>query len=95
LANGRSANLVLMKHGADGVYGRWAVCEIGFMALADPAKIIGQFGITGSTIIPFGFKDAYFYDQIQYATGMLHVFTYTSVDDVVGFFAALIHDACK
>jgi eukaryotic-like serine/threonine-protein kinase len=67
LANGRSANLVLLKHGADDLYGRWVVCEIGFMALADPAKIIGRFGITGSTIISFGFKDAYFYDQIQYA----------------------------
>jgi eukaryotic-like serine/threonine-protein kinase len=69
LANGRSANLVLLKHGEDDLYGRWIVCEIRFMALADPARIIGRFGITGSTIIPFGFKDAYFYDQIQYATG--------------------------
>jgi hypothetical protein len=58
------------------------------MALADASKIIGRFGITGSTIIPFGFKDAYFYDQIQLATGTLHVFTYTFNDDVVGFFAA-------
>jgi len=95
LASGRSANLVLLKHGADDLYGRWVVCEIGFMALADPAKIVGRFGITGSTIIPFGFKDAYFYDQIQYATGGLHVFTYNFIDNAVEFFANLIHEACK
>jgi eukaryotic-like serine/threonine-protein kinase len=95
LANGRSANLVLLKHDADDLYGRWVVCEIGIMALADPAKLIGKFGITRNTVIPFGFKDAYFYDQIQYATGTMHVFTYTFTDDVVGFFAALIHEAFK
>ena len=95
LTEGRSANLVLLKHGANDLYGRWIVCEIGMMALADPAKLIGRFGITRSTVVPFGFKDAYFYDQIQYATGMMHAFTYTFIDDVVGFFAALIHEAFK
>ncbi len=95
VSNGRSANLVLLKQGVDDLYGRWVVCEIGLMALADPAKIIGQFGITPSTVVPFGFKDAYFYDQIQYATGVLHVFTYTFTDDVTGFFADLLHEACK
>lgn len=95
LAKGRSANLVLLKFGGDDLYGKWVVCEIGFMALADPAKMIGKFGITGSTIIPFGFKDAYFYDQIRYATGMMHVFTYTFTDDVVRFFVDLLHQAFK
>lgn len=75
LAQGRSANLVLLKQGADDLYGR--------------------FGITRNTVIPFGFKDAYFYDQIQYATGMMHAFTYTFTDDVVGFFASSVHEACK
>ena len=95
LSQGRSANLVLLKHGADDLYGRWVVCEIVIMALADPAKLIGKFGITRNTVVPFGFKDAYFYDQIQYATGMMHAFTYTFTDDVVGFFASLVHEACK
>jgi serine/threonine protein kinase len=95
LTEGRSANLVLLKHGADDLYGRWIVCEIAIMALADTAKLIGRFGITRSTVVPFGFKDAYFYDQIQYATGMMHAFTYTFTDDVVGFFAALIHEVFK
>jgi serine/threonine protein kinase len=95
LANGRSANLVLLKHGADDLYGRWAVCEIGIMALADARKLIGKFGITRNTVVPFGFKAEYFYDQIQYATGMLHAFTYNFVDNVVEFFANLVHEACK
>lgn len=95
LANGRSANLGHLKQGTDDLYGRWGVCEIGLMALTDPAKIIGRFGITKSTVTPFGFKDAYFYDQIRYATGGLHAFTYNFLDDVAGFFANLIHEACK
>lgn len=95
LAQGRSANLVLLKQGTDDLYGRWVVCEISIMALADPDKIIGRYGITRNTVVPFGFKDAYFYDQIQYATGTLHVFTYNFIDDVVGFFASLVHEGCK
>jgi len=95
LVNGRSANLVLLKHGADDLYGRWVICEIGIMALVDATKIIGRFGITRNTVVPFGFKAEYFYDQIQYATGMMHAFTYTFTDDVVGFFASLVHEACK
>jgi eukaryotic-like serine/threonine-protein kinase len=95
LANGRSANLVLLKHGADDLYGQWAVCEVRIMALADPRKVIGKFGITRNTVIPFGFKGEYFYDQIQYATGMMHVFSYSFVDNVVEFFATLVHEACK
>jgi eukaryotic-like serine/threonine-protein kinase len=78
LTHGRSANLVLLRHSTDDLYGQWAICEIGIMALADARKLIGQFGIMASTVVPFGFKDAYFYDQIQYATGTVHVFTTTS-----------------
>jgi hypothetical protein len=65
------------------------------MALASPQKLIGRFGITPNTVVPFGFKDAYFYDQIQYAAGGLHVFTYKLTDDVNGFFATLLLEACK
>ena len=95
LAQGRSANLVLLNQRPDDLYGRWVVCEIGIRAFADPAKLIGRFGITRNTVIPFGFKDAYFYDQIQYATWMVHAFTYSFTDDVIGFFASLVHEACK
>lgn len=93
LTKGRSANLVLLKHGADDLYGHWTVCELKFMALVNPIKLIGQFGITPDTVEPFGLKAEYFYDQMQYATGTTHVFNYGFNDDLVGFFASLIHDA--
>lgn len=95
VADGRSANLILLRQGPDDLYGRWAVCEIGIMALADPRKLIGQFGITENTILPFGFRDSDFYDQMQYATGIMHVFTYNFIDDVVDFFAQLLNEAVK
>jgi hypothetical protein len=95
LSQGMSANLVLLKHGADDLYGRWTICEIKFMGLVRPASLVGKFGITQRTVEPFGFKAEYFYDQIQYATGMAHVFNYFFSDDVTGFFAKLIEESCK
>jgi serine/threonine protein kinase len=95
LTQGRSANLVLLKHGADDLYGRWTICELKIMGLVRPATLIGKFGITQHTVEPFGLKAEYFYDQMQYATGMTHVFLYNFTGDVVGFFAELIHEACK
>ena len=95
LYKGRSANLVLLKTNADDLYGQWAVCEIGIMALADVSKLIGKFGISHDTVVPFGFKDAYFYDQIRYASGGLHVFTYQFVEDISEYFAHLVLEACK
>jgi hypothetical protein len=95
LSQGRSANLVLLKHDADDLYGHWVVCEIRLMALVDPAKLIGKFGLTRDTVEPFGFKDAYFYDQIQYASGGLHAFTYNFIDDVAGYFSDLVSEAYK
>ena len=93
LSKGRSANLLLLKYGADDLYGKWVVCEIALMALVDARKIIGRYGITESTVVPFGFTKAdYFYDQMQYTT-MMHAFTYTFADNVGEFFAKLIHDA--
>jgi hypothetical protein len=91
--NGRSANLVLLKQGPDDLYGRWTVCEIGIMAVVDASKLIGRFGLTNETIVPFGFKDAYFYDQIRYATGITHAFTYNFIDNVTDFFAQLLLEA--
>ena len=95
VAEGRSANLVLLKHGSDDLYGRWIVCEIGTMAIANARKLIGRFGLTAETVIPFGFRDSDFYDQMQYATGVMHVFTYTFIEDVVDFFAQLLNEALK
>jgi serine/threonine protein kinase len=95
LSKGRSANLVLLKLSPDDLYGRWVVCEIRIMALADVRKLIGRFGITASTVTPFGFSESYFYDQIQYARGGLHAFTYAFADDVGGFFANLLLEGCE
>ncbi len=95
LSEGRSANLVLLREGLDDLYGNWLVCEIGIMALVDGRKLVGRFGLTQKTIVPFGFKDAYFYDQMQYATGTTHVFTYNFANDVGEYFAQLLLDACK
>jgi serine/threonine protein kinase len=95
IAEGRSANLLLLKQGHDDLYGHWIVCEISFMALADPRRLIGQFGITERTVIPFGFQDSYFYDQMQYATGIVHVFTYHFIDSASDYFADLLAEAYK
>src|SRR5579862_3401161 len=80
LPRGRSANLVLLKYGPDDLYGKWMVYEIGLMALANPNKLIGQFGITRDTVLPFGFRSGDFYDQMQWAAGGMHVFTYNPVE---------------
>jgi hypothetical protein len=95
LAKGRSANLVLLKHGADDLYGHWIICEIKIMGLIRPASLIGQFGITRDTVEPFGLKAEHFYDHIQHAAGAAHIFNYSFSDDAVGYFAALIHEALK
>jgi hypothetical protein len=95
ISQGRSANLVLLKESQDDLYGRWFVCEIGIMAMADPRKLIGRFGITEQTTLPFGFRDADFYDQLRYATGITHVFTYNFIDGVPDYFAQLVLEACK
>jgi len=50
ITEGTSANLVLLRTPPDDHYGRWVICEIGFMALADLAKLIGRFGITPRTV---------------------------------------------
>lgn len=94
ISNGKSANLVLLRQGRDDHYGRWVVCEIGIMAIADPARLIGKFGITRDTVVPFGFKDTYFYDQIQWAARGTHAFTYSFTDNVADFFASLLVEAC-
>jgi serine/threonine protein kinase len=75
ISEGRSANLVLLKDGSDDLYGRWLVCEIGIMALVDARKLLGRFGLTERTVLPFGFRDTDFYDQMRYAAGTMHAFT--------------------
>lgn len=94
LSQGISANLVLLKHGADDLYGRWNICEIKISGIVHPAQLIGKFGLTKDTVEPFGLNAEFFYEQIQYV-GMGHVFNYFFSDDVTGFFVNLIHESCK
>lgn len=95
LIGGRSANLVLLRGHDEDLYGQWKVCEISFMALIDPLGIMGRYGITQDTVQPFGFKDRYFYDQISWAEGGLHAFTYSFIESAEDFFAFLISEGCK
>ncbi|MFL6307436.1 MAG: serine/threonine protein kinase [Candidatus Sulfotelmatobacter sp.] len=95
LVAGRSANLLLLRESNDDLYGNWIVCEVKLMALTNPQKIIGQFGITTETVEPFGFNESFFYDQIRYAQGGLHVFTYQFIDNAEDYFAGLIAEGCK
>lgn len=95
LMEGRSANLVLLREGNDDLYGHWVVCEVKLMALTNPRKIVGQFGITAKTVQPFGFRDGFFYDQIRYAQGGVHAFTYDFINNVEDYFANLIAEGCR
>lgn len=95
ISEGRSANLVLLKYGDDDLYGRWAVCEIRVWALANRMQIFRMLHMPADTVEPFGLKDAFFYDHIQYASGGVHVITYNFIDDVGGFFASLLPEAFK
>jgi serine/threonine protein kinase len=94
VSRGISANLALLKHSADDLYGHWTICEMKISGLVRPASLIGQFGITNDTVEPFGFKAEYFYEQIQFV-GIAHVFNYFFSDDVAGFFAKLIYESCQ
>jgi serine/threonine protein kinase len=96
LPRGRSANLVLTKDNSDDLYGQWSICEVKIMALANPRKIIGSYGITEETIEPFGFQSEQdFYEQILYASGGMHIFTYNFIQDVVEHFSGFIADGCR
>jgi len=96
IEGGRSANLVRFLDGPDDLYGSWSICEIKIMALTDPRKLIGSFGITPDTIEPLGFKNSDdFYQQIYYANGGLHVFTYSFLSDIEDYFSRLIAEGCK
>lgn len=40
-------------------------------------------------------RDSDFYDQMQFAAGVMHVFTYNFIDDVVDYFAQLLNEALR
>ena len=93
---GPSANLLLLKQSSDDLYGHWSVCQVEVSAFANPERLIGKHGITRETIIPFGFHEqADFYDQIRYASGGMHVFSYKIRHDPEVFFAELLEFALR
>jgi hypothetical protein len=87
---------LLLRQSSDDLYGRWAVCPVEVSAIADASRLVGRYGITRETVIPFGFREqADFYDQIRYASGGMHVFTYKIRYDPDAFFVELIEAALK
>ena len=63
------------------------------MALADPRKLIGRFGLKEGMPLPFGFESARdFYEQMKFSAGTLHVFTYNFISDPQQFFGDLFRD---
>jgi serine/threonine protein kinase len=97
LPKGKSANLVLIKHRADDIYGQWSLCQTRFsaVALGNLPKIKSLRNLPEDTVEPFGFKDAYFYGEMQYLNGATHVFLYDLSMGVHQFFELLILEACK
>jgi len=88
---GPSANLLLLKESADDLYGSWGICSVEVSALIDGSKLIGRYGLTPETVIPFGFHEQqHFYDQIRYASGGMHVFVYRLRYDPEAFFLQLV-----
>lgn len=96
IRDGRGANLVLLRRDGADLYGRWIVCELNLMALADPRKLVGRFGLKEGMPLPFGFENPEdFYEQMIFSTGIMHVFTYNFVDDPTQFFGDLLEIACQ
>jgi hypothetical protein len=92
---GPSANLLRICT-PDDMYGKWWICEVDLMALANPQRLIGQYGLRSDTVVPFGFTNAqHFYDQIRYAASGMHVFTYKFREDVKNYFSELLTHACQ
>jgi eukaryotic-like serine/threonine-protein kinase len=93
---GPSANLLLLKQSSDDLYGHWAVCLVEISAIADARKLIGKYGLTQETVTPFGFHEQTdFYDQIRYASGVMHVFNYQIRNDPGAFFVELLEGGLK
>ena len=95
ISNGRGANLVLLRGQPDDLYGTWVICEININAVMDPSRLIGRFGLYEGMPLPFGFQhEQDFYEQMRWAAGGMHVFTYNFVDGPQQYFVDLLEAAC-
>jgi len=93
LRNGRSANLLLTRYHAEDVYGEWSICELTISALVGSVAVLSQLGLRQGQLMPFGLKDAYFYDNIRHINGAGHVINYHVRKDVVNYFEELMASA--
>jgi len=93
LAHGRSANLMLVRQGADDFYGVWKICEMKASGIINPSFLIGKFGLSEGTVMPFGLSGQHFYEQIQFARGPGHVLNYEFCDSPGEFFSKMLCDA--
>ncbi|MGC2162645.1 MAG: serine/threonine-protein kinase [Silvibacterium sp.] len=92
--NGPSGNLVLTRTPGTDLYGSWHGCLVKISPIASGKNLIGRFGISTSTKLPMGFRsEDDFYEQIRWADGGMHVFTYELRDDVKKFFIDFLETA--
>jgi hypothetical protein len=93
---GASCNLVLLKEHPDDLYGRWLACFVRINAIANASRLLGTRGLTQHTVIPFGFSnEGDYWEEIHWANGGLHVFTYEIRSDMDQVFADVVESAIK
>ncbi len=97
ISRSASGNLLLVRDGDDDLYGRWLGCLLTVRVGVDPKKIIGSYGITSSTVQPFGLKrEEDFYEHIPLADGhVMHIFNYDLRTDMKQLFVDLLETALQ
>jgi hypothetical protein len=92
--DGPSGNVILTRSSESDLYGNWAGCLVKISAIVTGRTLMGRFGISPTTKLPMGFRDENdFYDQIRWADGGMHVFTYEVRDDVKKLFIDFLETA--
>lgn len=92
--NGTGGNLLLLREGADDLYGAWSGCRVKISPIADPHAVIGNYGVTLQTVQPFGFENVGdFYKEVIWAAGGLHIFSYEFPIEVGTLFREILLSA--
>ncbi len=93
LQKGVSANLLLLREGANDLYGHWVGCFVKCHAIADPRSAL-QHLTSVPEVSPFGFQsEEDFYKHIVHAAGGMHIFAYDIWPDVEKLFWELLDTA--
>ena len=96
LENGPGANLLYLRDSREDVYGKWVGCYIGISPLVHPQAVLGRRGLSTRTVIPFAFTAQNdFYEEIVWAAGGMHVFTYDLRDKAEELFTNLLGQAFR